>query len=72
MGNACYSPQSLKPLLDFEELDWRQPKGQPQDIEDKDEAFYQRHDYQRSLQLREAWRKTRIGLERNQFPNPRT
>jgi hypothetical protein len=47
-------------------------RRQPQDIEDEDEAFYQRHDYQRSLQLFEAWRKTRIGLERNQFPNPRT
>jgi hypothetical protein len=42
----------------------------PQDI--KDEAFYQCHDYQHSLQLCEAWWKTRIGLERNQFPNPRT
>jgi hypothetical protein len=31
--------------------------SQPQDIEDEDEAFYQHHDYQRSLQLREAWRK---------------
>jgi hypothetical protein len=41
------------------------PRRQPQDIEDDDEAFYQCHDYQWSLQLREAWWKTRIGLERN-------
>jgi hypothetical protein len=30
------------------------PRRQPQDIEDEDEAFYPRHDYQRSLQLRES------------------
>jgi hypothetical protein len=43
-------------------------RRQPQDIEDEDEAFFQHHDYQRSLQWREAWRKTRIGIEGNQFP----
>jgi hypothetical protein len=42
------------------------PRRQPQDIED--EAFYQRQEYQLSLQLHEAWRKTRIGIEGNQFP----
>jgi hypothetical protein len=47
-------------------------RRQPQDIKVEDEAFYQRHDYHRSRQLREAWRKTRIGLEGNQLPNPRT
>jgi hypothetical protein len=29
-------------------------RKQPQDIKVEDEAFYQHHDYQRSLQLREA------------------
>jgi hypothetical protein len=42
-------------------------RRQPQGIEDEDEAFYQHRDYQQSLQLREAWRKTRIGIEGNQF-----
>jgi hypothetical protein len=47
-------------------------RRQPQDIKGEDEAFYQRQDYQRSLQFREAWWKTRLGVEGDQFPNPRT
>jgi hypothetical protein len=59
-------------LLDYEELDGRQLKETTSRPKDEDEEFYQCHDYQWSLQLHEAWRKTRIGLERNQFPDPRT
>jgi hypothetical protein len=68
LGNARYSPQSLKPLLDFEELDGRQLKEATSRPKDEDEDFYQHRDYQQSLQSREAWRKTRIGIEGNQFP----
>jgi hypothetical protein len=51
LGNARYSPQSLKPLLDFEELDGRQLKETTSRTKDEDEEFYQRQDYQRSQQL---------------------
>jgi hypothetical protein len=47
-------------------------RRQPQDIKDEDEAFYQHLDYQWSLHLCEAWWKTSLGVEGNQFPNPRT
>jgi hypothetical protein len=68
LGNARYSPQSLKPLLDFEELDGRQLKEATSRPKDEDEEVYQRRDYQQSLQVSEAWWKTRLGVEGNQFP----
>jgi hypothetical protein len=53
-------------------LDWRQLKEAIRDTVDEDEAFYQFQNYQQSQQLYQAWYKTRIGIEGNQFPNPRT
>jgi hypothetical protein len=35
------------------------PRRQPQDIEDEDEAIYQHRDYQQSRQFCEAWWKIR-------------
>jgi hypothetical protein len=43
-------------------------RRQPQDIKVEDEEFYQRQDYQRIDNYCEAWWKTRIGIEGNQFP----
>jgi hypothetical protein len=45
---------------------------QPQDTKDEDRAFYQHQDYHWSQQLYQSLWKTSIGIEGNQFPNPRT
>jgi hypothetical protein len=45
---------------------------QPQDIKDEDEEFYQRQVISGVDSFVKAWWKTRLGVEGNQFPNPRT
>jgi hypothetical protein len=68
VGNAHYSPHSLLTLAYIGGNTWRQPR----DTKDVGEAFYQCENHPWSQQLYQAWSKSRIGIEGNQFPNPRT
>jgi hypothetical protein len=68
LGNARYSPHSLLTLAYI----GGNTRRQPRDTEDEDEALYQCQNYQQSQQLYQACWKTRIGIEGNHFPNPRT